>query len=53
MDRKTRNSKKLGGLLGDYEDMKRRIQQSNAEMNFTTKLWLGTSPLPLKLRCIS
>ena len=38
MNSKTRNSKKLGGLLGDYEDMKRRIQKSNTEMNFTNKL---------------
>lgn len=34
-----RNTKKLGSLLGDYEDMKRRIQLSNAAMQSVEKVW--------------
>ena len=34
-----RNTKKLGSLLGDYEDMKRRIQLSTATMQSVAKIW--------------
>ena len=34
-----RNTKKLGSLLGDYEDMKRREQLSTAVMKSTKKIW--------------
>ena len=46
MNRKTRNSKNLGSLLGDYDNIKRRIGLSNAEMNSFAKVWQGMS-LPL------
>jgi hypothetical protein len=34
-----RNTKKLGSLLGDYEDMKRRIELSNTAMQSIEKIW--------------
>ena len=34
-----RTTKKLGSLLGYYEDMKRRIRLSNAAMDSLEKLW--------------
>ena len=34
-----RSTKKLGSLLGDYEDMKRRIQLSYAAMDSLEKIW--------------
>ena len=35
-----RNVRKLGSLLGDFEDAKRRIQLSYAAMSSVNKLWL-------------
>ena len=34
-----RRTKKLGSLLGDYEDMKRRKQLANAAMKSVDKIW--------------
>ena len=34
-----RNTKKLGSLLGDYQDMKRRILLSNIAMQSVEKIW--------------
>ena len=34
-----RNTKKLGSLLRDYEDMRRRIQLSNNRMESVNKIW--------------
>ena len=34
-----RNMKKLGSLLGDYEDMKRRVQLSHATMKSVNSIW--------------
>ena len=34
-----RNTKKLGSLPGDYEDMRRRIQMSNNTMKSVEKIW--------------
>ena len=38
-DEKWRKTKKLGSLLGDYEDMRRREQLSNNAMAEVKKLW--------------
>ena len=38
-EEKWRKTRKLGSLLGDYEDMKRRIQLSNLAMDQLTKVW--------------
>ena len=38
-DEKWRKTKKLGSLLGDYEDMRRREQLSNNAMPEVKKLW--------------
>ena len=34
-----RNTKKLGSLLGDYQDMKRRVQLANTVMQEVNKIW--------------
>ena len=36
---KWRKTKKLGSLLGDYEDLKRREQLSNNAMTKVKKIW--------------
>ena len=39
MESEWRSTKKLGSLLGDYEDMRRRVQLSNAAMNSINAIW--------------